>query len=104
MVSKKSRKKENLDEEFDVDEMLEEEADEERIDSDEVIDDEKDVDAQEAPSEKESSQSKESLPIPPGDGSESRQPERIRLIDQGQGFVTEGETVEPVPSELPGKS
>lgn len=31
-------------------------------------------------------------------------PERIRLIDQGQGFVTEGETVEPVPSEFPGRS
>lgn len=31
-------------------------------------------------------------------------PERIRLIDQGQGFVTEGEMVEPMPSELPGKS
>jgi len=31
-------------------------------------------------------------------------PERVRVIDQGQGFVTEGETVEPVPSRLQDES
>ena len=31
-------------------------------------------------------------------------PERIRVIDQGQGFVAEGEAVEPVPSRAQDES
>ena len=89
MASKKPRKDEHPEEKLDLDEDLdnqidEEEIEDESLDSDEEFEEEEDTedDSEEEDLElKEPAHPKESLSIPPGDGSESSQPERIRLIE-----------------------
>lgn len=110
MASKKSKKENHPEEEFNLDEAFdEEEVGAEPIESDKEFEEEElpDDDPDEDPLLKEPDGPLAAAPIPQGDGSESMQPERIRLIENTiQAIIQKGKekgylTYEEINDDLP---